>query len=109
MRDIVRLVLERKGYEVIEALDGEDAVEKFRKHRDRIQLFLTDVVMPKKDGREAYDEIRKTHPGVKVLFISGYSDMDTQEYAEDGQRPDFVSKPVEPDDLLRRVRDILDA
>ena len=61
------------GYTVITASDGQDAVAKFMENKDRIQLLLFDIIMPKKNGREAYEEIKKMKPDIPVLFASGYS------------------------------------
>ena len=76
--------------------------------KDGIQLVLLDVVMPKKNGKEVYDAIRRTRPDVKVLFMSGYTAdiMHNKGIAEAGL--DFISKPVSPFELLRKVREILD-
>ena len=73
LRKLTVLVLEQMGYTVITANDGEEAVTKFMENKDRIQLLLFDIIMPKKNGREAYDEIRKVMPTIPVLFASGYS------------------------------------
>ena len=73
MRKLTLLVLEQMGYTVIIANDGEEAVTKFMENKDRIQLLLFDIIMPKKNGREAYEEIKKMKPDIPVLFASGYS------------------------------------
>ena len=73
VREIAIEILEDFGYEVIVAVDGEDAVQKYLENRKRIQLLLFDLIMPKKTGKEAYDEIRKVEPDIKVIFTSGYS------------------------------------
>jgi DNA-binding response OmpR family regulator len=93
---------------VIEAEDGEEAVTRFRENKDTIQLLLFDIIMPKKNGKEAYEEIRKIRPDVKVLFASGYtSDVMWQRggFAEGGE---FILKPIVPKVLLKKVRDVLD-
>ncbi len=108
LRKLSRIALESHGYTVILAEDGEDAIKKFAENREKIKLVMLDMIMPKKSGKEAYDEIRKTSPEVKVLFVSGYT-MDiikTCEITEDGL--DFMLKPVRPMVLLRKVREILD-
>ena len=93
---------------MIVATDGNDAVREFQENRDRISLLLLDVIMPRKNGKDAYEEIRAIRPGIKVLFISGYSaDMISQEgILEKGSS--FISKPVSPSELLRKVREVLD-
>jgi CheY-like chemotaxis protein len=73
LRKLTALILEQGGYKLITANNGEEAVEKFMENKDKIQLLLLDVIMPKKNGRDAYDEIRKVMPKVPVLFASGYS------------------------------------
>ncbi len=108
VRVLMKSILEEYGYRVIEAVDGEEAVNKFIDNKDRIQLVVADVIMPKKSGREAVDEIRKTNPDVKVLFASGYTAdaIDKKGILEDGV--DFISKPVAPHDLLVKIREVLD-
>ena len=108
LRGLCRSILKEFGYTVIEAKDGADAVEVFRKDRDRIDMLLLDVIMPRKNGKAAYDEIRTIKADVKVLFISGYSaDMISREgILERGLH--FISKPLSPTDLLQKVREVLD-
>jgi len=103
-----REVLERYGYRVIEAVDGEDAVEKFADHEHTIDMLLLDVVMPKKNGREVLEVIRKLRPDVKALFISGYApgSIHNKGILEEGIH--YVSKPISIEGLLRRVREVLD-
>lgn len=106
VREITLTVLEDFGYNVIVAVDGEDAVSKFKENRDRIDLCISDMVMPKKGGREAFEEMRKIRPGLRVIFMSGYAADKTKGIIEEGL--DFVSKPVSPSELLRKVREVLD-
>jgi PAS domain S-box-containing protein len=108
VRDLAKSVLTEFGYTVIEAVDGEDAVRKFREHADSIQLLLFDMVMPILSGKEARDEIRKIKPGIKTIFASGYApDIVRQKLAEeDGIQ--LISKPMSPTELLQKVRSVLD-
>lgn len=108
VRALMRELLTEYGYTVIEAVDGERAVEVFRELADKIDLVILDVIMPKKNGRETYNEIRKIKPQVKCIFVSGYTDdiIDQRRILEEGLS--FISKPVTPTDLLRRLRDALD-
>jgi DNA-binding response OmpR family regulator len=107
LRRLIRIVLEKSGHVVIEAKDGEDAVEKFRQNEDKIALVIMDVVMPKKNGKEVYNEIAKIRSNAKVLFISGYTlgIIDEKEILEQGLH--FIEKPFSPKDLLRQVTNIL--
>jgi CheY-like chemotaxis protein len=108
VRNLTRKVLEESGYTVIEAVDGEDAVNKVREHHERIQLAILDMIMPRKNGKEAYDEIKKTAPGVKILFTSGYTanTIQTKGFLVEGLH--FVAKPVPPKQFLQKVREVLD-
>jgi CheY-like chemotaxis protein len=108
IRNLTRSVLTEFGYEVIEAMDGEEALRIFGENRDRIDLLLLDVIMPRKNGKAAYEEMRRIKPGIKALFMSGYSaDMISKEgILEKDLR--FISKPVSPTELLMKVREVLD-
>ena len=107
VRDLMKKILEKAGYKVIIADNGEDAVARFKEHDD-ISLVLSDVVMPRKNGKEMLDEIRKIKPGIKAVFISGYSaDIFTQKGAlEEGT--EFITKPFKKDELLQKIREVLD-
>ncbi|MDD2852297.1 MAG: response regulator [Desulfuromonadaceae bacterium] len=97
------------GYEVIVAIDGEDAVQKYLENRGRIRLLLFDVIMPGKSGINAYDEIRKIDPGMKVIFSSGYATDTIRQKALDSDNVVLLSKPYLPTKLLEMVRSVLDS
>jgi len=103
-----RTVLTEYGYTVIEAVDGEEAVKKFVENKDRIQLLLFDLIMPKMNGKEAYDEIRKIKPDMKVIFASGYAPDLVRQKASLENGAHLVFKPISPMQLLRKVRSVLD-
>jgi len=108
LRKLKRLVLESHGYSVIIAEDGEDAIAKFMGNRDKIKLAILDMIMPKKNGKEVSEAIRKVSPLTKIIFTSGYT-MDiikTRELVEAGF--DFLLKPIASKDLLKKVREALD-
>ena len=105
-RSLDRKVLEAYGYRVIEAYDGEDAIAKFKEHQDRIDLLFLDTIMPKKNGKEVYEEVTRIKPGLKVLFTSGYS-ADTFHSVETREFP-FIAKPILPMLLLKMIREVLD-
>ena len=108
LRKFIRKTLESCGYKVITAKDGEDAIKKFVENRERIRLVLLDMIMPKKNGKEASEAIRKISPGMRIFFTSGYT-MDiinTKELKEFGF--EFIHKPFQSNDLLTKVREILD-
>ena len=97
------------GYQVVEASDGEEAVRKFREHKDAIQLLVLDVIMPRKNGKEAYDEICGIRPDVKTIFMSGYAGDVFEKKHINGEHFNIIIKPVSPLSLLHKVREVLDA
>lgn len=100
-------LLNEYGYRVVEALDGEDAIEKFIKEKELIDLVILDVVMPRKSGKEVFDTIRRIRPDMKILFTSGYTaDIISGKGIIDEQF-DFIAKPHFPEELIRKVRNIL--
>jgi len=101
LRMFIELVLAEAGYTVLSALDGEDALARVSGNEASIGLVVTDSVMPRLGGRELLQRLRAKRPDIRVLQISGYSDS-----AVAGE--DFLAKPFEPAELLRRVREILD-
>ena len=108
VRNMSATVLTEYGYTVIEAVNGAEAVRKFRENADAIQLLLFDMIMPEMNGKDASDEIKKLRPDIKTIFASGYAlDIVQQKMAlEEGLQ--LVSKPIPPMELLRKVRSVLD-
>jgi len=98
VRSTVRRILERDGYDVLEAGDGVEALETFDRHGERIGLVLSDLVMPRMGGRELCRRLKERAPGLHVLFMSGY-DRDPEEGAEVD-----IAKPFDPATLLACVR-----
>jgi CheY-like chemotaxis protein len=105
----VRQMLESFGYEVLEAVTGEEAVEKFLQSRKKIGLLILDVILPGMNGVEVLGEIRKVEPGIRAIFTSGYSreHVNNKGILEAGGA--FLSKPVAPQVLLKTVRETLDS
>jgi PAS domain S-box-containing protein len=108
VRRLHRSLLEECGYSVIEAVDGQDAVDLFSANEDRIHLIILDVVMPKKNANEAFEEIRRLRPGVRTIFMSGYSAdvINKKGFVDEGFA--FVEKPIIPLSFLKKVREVLD-
>jgi nitrogen-specific signal transduction histidine kinase/CheY-like chemotaxis protein len=107
VRKFLKDVLEGFGYIVIEAVDGEEAVKRFREYKDAIKLLLFDIIMPKKNGKDAYEDIKGIRHDIKALFLSGYARDIIQKFGiENGI--EFISKPVSSVELLRKVREVLD-
>ncbi len=107
LRKLSSSVLVEFGYTVILAEDGDDAIEKFKANKDVIGLLILDMIMPGKNGMEAYDVIKTLKPDIKTLFVSGYTADIIKEGILDPQF-DFVMKPVSPIHLLKKIREILD-
>jgi DNA-binding response OmpR family regulator len=105
--DYLCSLLERNGYRVIAAKDGEDAIVKFNRAPDRIRLALLDVIMPGRNGNEVRAEIVAMRPDIKVIYLSGYTHeaFDGGRGFENGEV--LLAKPVRPDELLWKVRELL--
>jgi CheY-like chemotaxis protein len=108
VRNLERRVLEDFGYRVITALDGQDAINTFQNQADVIDLILVDVVMPKGGGMEVYQAAKARKPGIKVIFISGYTAGRLQAGSRSQDGLNFVDKPASPIDLLKKIREVLD-
>jgi len=108
VRDSTQKTLEEFGYTVITAVDGEEAIARFKERMGEIGLVILDMVMPKKGGSEAYAEIEKFAPDVKVIFVSGYAEEMMRARGFVMEDVDFISKPSPPGVFLRKVREVLD-
>lgn len=108
VRALTKNVLEKHDYTVLEAIDGEDGVRTFSEHKDAIRLVILDLMMPRKNGKEAGREIRTIRPDVKILFTSGYTAdiLEQKDILE--EKIDFIAKPVRPHELLAKIRTMLD-
>jgi PAS domain S-box-containing protein len=108
VRKLFREILEGLGYKIIEASDGDDAVAKYIENREKIKLLLFDVIMPKKNGKEAYEEIKKAGGNARIIFSSGYT-ADIISRKGFGDNVNLISKPVNPAALASKVREVLDS
>jgi DNA-binding response OmpR family regulator len=108
VRSLVGRVLRGKGYQVLEATTGEDALAVATQHSGPIHLLLTDVVMPRMSGRELALALTKARATLRVLFMSGYTDENVIRHVEDSHMG-FLPKPFSPAVVLERVRAALDA
>ena len=108
VRELEASILRKFGYEVILAEDGQDAVEKFAENRSRIQLVLMDMIMPNKNGKQAFDEIRRLQPDIRIIFVSGYSADIVRSRGEIDEDADLIMKPVHAAELLSKVEEMFD-
>lgn len=107
VRGVTKDILQEFGYKVIEAVDGDDAIEKYAASGVEIKLLILDMVMPRKSGGETFEAIRQMGYARKALFISGYNEEDVRERGLNGDSVSFISKPITPGELLRKVREAL--
>jgi PAS domain S-box-containing protein len=108
VRQIVTTVLRDFGYTVIEAVDGVDAVEKFNENREGIDLLLLDVIMPRKNGKEAYIELKKIRPDIRAVFMSGYTGDILSKKGISREGIPMIAKPIVIEKLLKQIRELLD-
>jgi CheY-like chemotaxis protein len=107
VRRLFRAVLEQAGYLVIEAESGEEAMELAGAYSGRIDVLVTDMLMPRMGGRELAEKLTKLRPSLRVLLVSGYTD---DAFVKDGRVPRdwiFLHKPMVPADLVARVNDLI--
>jgi two-component system cell cycle sensor histidine kinase/response regulator CckA len=97
------------GYNVLEARHGGEALLICERHPGTIHLMITDVVMPQMSGKELADRLTPLHPEMAVFFMSGYAGSDLTGYGEVELSQNFIPKPFRPMDLVKKVRDFLDA
>jgi len=108
VRALTQRILIAQGYTVLAASGGAEALAAFAGQDRPIALLVTDVVMPGMGGRELAERLVAQRPGLKVLFMSGYTDDDIgRRGVLDPQIP-FLAKPFTPEGLLRKIRDVLD-
>jgi CheY-like chemotaxis protein len=109
IRAVARKVLDRLGYTVLEAPNGEVALQVATRHQGPIHLLLTDVIMPELGGRRLADQLIALRPEVKVLYTSGYTDDAVVRHGVLNSGIAYLQKPFTPDALARKLRDVLDA
>ncbi len=108
VRGLTRHVLTNCGYAILEASDGEEALRVAAQHGGPIDILVTDVVMPGLGGREVSERLLATQPGLRVLFLSGYTDDAVVRHGVLHERVNFLQKPFSPMVLAHKVREVLD-
>jgi CheY-like chemotaxis protein len=107
LRELTRQILEGHGYTVIEAGSADGALKQAAAHSGAIDLLLTDVVMPRMSGRELAERLAQARPGLRVIFMSGYTDDGVVRYGVLVPSAAFIQKPFGPESLLAKVREAL--
>jgi two-component system cell cycle sensor histidine kinase/response regulator CckA len=109
VRSLAGVALRLRGYAVVEAADGLEALAAHGRHGGMIDLLVTDVVMPRMGGGELAERLRASRPGLKVLFLSGYTSDALSHHGLSGPSVFFLAKPYSPEALALKVREALDA
>ena len=107
MQLFLKAILAREGYRLIVAKDGEEALRKFKKNQDTISLVISDIVMPKMNGRVLYEEICKIKPSIKIIFMSGYSPDTINFNGMPMDQVHFITKPFSKNALFGEIKSIL--
>lgn len=108
VRGIIKMALQNLDYTVLEARSGEEAVRIVERHTEPIHLLITDVVMPEMGGRQVAERLKACKEGIKVLFLSGYTDDSVVRHGILQEEVAFLQKPFTPVALAKKVREVLD-
>jgi len=109
LRKLAKRMLESAGYTVLTAANGEEALRVLERHEEQVHLMVTDVVMPGMSGRILAERFDRTRPGMKVLYMSGYTDDVVVRHGVLAEGMPFLSKPFTAAELIRKVREVLDS
>lgn len=107
VRSLITMLLSRNGYTVVEASNGEDALGLLQNRKAPVHLLITDLVLPRMNGRELAERMAEQFPGVRTLFMSGYTDDATLKDGVLESRAAFLQKPFNMETLLQKVREVL--
>ena len=108
LRELLVVVLEEKGYRVLEAGDGVEAYETFKTHCSEIDLVLSDLGLPRLGGWEAFSKMRELNPLVKGILASGYFEPDLKERIIASGARHFVQKPYNPPEILSMIEQLVE-
>jgi PAS domain S-box-containing protein len=108
VRQLCQKLLEKKGYKVFSAENGQQALDLLEKYGTKIELLLTDIVMPEMNGKELYLKASKMHPNLKVIYMSGYTAEVIKSFDNIRERNNFMQKPFSTKILYKKIREVLD-
>ena len=109
LRQLLTTLLQRLGYQVVAAPSGQAALDIAAETARPLHLVLTDVVMPGMNGRELAEQLVAARPGLRVLYMSGYTEDAVLRHGLTTATVNFIAKPMTPDALARKLREVLDA
>lgn len=107
--NLIRQILISRGHKVLNASGGTEALKICREHQEPIDLLITDVVMPKMNGRELAEQIARLRPQTKVLYMSGYTDDTILRHGISATDAHFVQKPFDPESLANKISEVINA
>jgi CheY-like chemotaxis protein len=107
VRQLIGEMLRRRGYQVLEAGGGAEAAKLAEQAPQPIDVLLTDVVMPRMSGSELAGVVSAMRPGIRVLYISGYSEDELREYGITRRQPNFLQKPFTQEELIHKLESLL--
>ena len=107
VRELGKDILEAYDYGVLLADNGDKGVSIFNEHKDTIDLVILDIIMPGKDGKQAFREIREIKPDVKVILCTGYGNEASFDDLFSAGAADFLAKPFQRDQLLQKVENLV--
>jgi two-component system cell cycle sensor histidine kinase/response regulator CckA len=108
LRDLLRMVLEENGIKVLEAIDGEEAIEIFTAHKDEIGLVLSDLGLPRLGGWEAFLKMREINPELKGILASGFYNVNVRTEIIKSGAMDFIQKPYNSVQIIETIRKMLE-
>jgi two-component system cell cycle sensor histidine kinase/response regulator CckA len=108
LRDLLQTMLEENGFTVIAAVDGEEAVETFQKHKDEIGVILSDLGLPKLGGWDAFLKMREIEPTLKGILASGYFEETVKAEIIKSGANNFIQKPYNPPEIVAMLRELLE-
>jgi two-component system cell cycle sensor histidine kinase/response regulator CckA len=108
VRSFAARALGTRGYEVLEASTGAEALEVFEEHKGKVDLVVSDVVMPEMDGPALLKELRQKNPGIKIIFMSGYAEDAFKRSLDDNEEFGFLQKPFDLKTLAATVKSALE-
>ena len=108
VRTVIREILESCGYQVLEANNGHEAMSLYEKEGEKINLVITDLLMPMMSGQSLVDLLSFSHLQKRILYISGYLNEHLLDVSETAVQQNFIEKPFRAENLALKVREILD-